>query len=205
MKFFLAMLLLASTLLARDVLHVFGYAWSVPFASDWRIERDNGTPVLHLFRARGPLPGPRRPIQFALAETAELNHVTVDLDARPLEKSLILVFAYRDSAHFDYAHLSTDSALTEPHHNGIFHVYGGERVRISSQQGTAAFSASKRWYHIDLIYDGASGKVQVAIDGQSTPALSAIDSSLGVGKVGLGSFDETADFKNVKIEVTKAR
>jgi hypothetical protein len=32
--------------------------------------------------------------------------------------------------------------------------------------------------------------------------LQATDVSLGTGKVGIGSFDETGEFKNVKITVT---
>ena len=185
---------------ARDTLQAFGYSWSVPQPSDWKIETIEGTSVLELLHARGPLPGPRRPIQFALAETQELKHVTIDLDARPLQRSLIIVFAYRDPDHFDYAHLSIDAPAADPHHNGIFHVYGGERVRISSEEGPAAFSASQHWYHVRLTRDAQSGTVQVSVDGRAISSLYAIDVSLRGGKIGLGSFDETAEFKNVKLE-----
>jgi hypothetical protein len=41
------------------------------------------------------------------------------------------------------------------------------------------------------------------VDGQALPALSAVDLSLAGGKVGIGSFDETAEFKNVKITASK--
>lgn len=173
-----------------------GYRWTVPDISDWQIA---GGGILHLAKARGPLPGPRRPIQFALAETAELSTLTMDVDAMPLQRSLMLVFAYRDSAHFDYAHLSIDPASSEPHHNGIFHVYGGERVRISAEAGPAAFPATRRWYHVKLLYTGRTGEVRVAVDNQWLPALQAVDRSLSAGKVGLGSFDETADFKNLHL------
>ena len=200
MKIWLVVFFVASALAARDTLQVFGHAWTVPYASDWRIESIKGTPVLELLHARGPLPGPRRPIQFALAETPALKHATLDLDARPLQKSLILVFAYRDVEHFDYAHLSTDAAAAEPHHNGIFHVYGGERVRISAEEGPAAFPATQHWYHVRLMTDAQSGAVQVYIDGRFIPSLHAVDLSLRGGKIGLGSFDETAEFKNVKLE-----
>jgi hypothetical protein len=84
-------------------------------------------------------------------------------------------------------------------HNGIFHVYGGERVRISSERGPAAFAVSGRWYHVKLIHAAATGTVAVTVDGRSLPALEAVDRSLGSGKYGLGSFDETADFKNLRI------
>jgi hypothetical protein len=199
MRILALVLLAACTVVAADVIEAFGYRWSVPAASDWKIDKQDGVSVLHLVTPRDPLPGPRRPIQFALAETPEFRSVTVDLDARPLGHSLIVVFAYRDPAHFDYAHLSTDSATKEHVHNGVFHVYGGARVRISSEAGRAAFRATNRWYHIRLTHDGRSGAVQVSVNGRTIPALHAIDLSLRSGRVGIGSFDETGDFKNVRI------
>jgi len=113
----------------------------------------------------------------------------------------MIVFAYADPAHFDYAHLSTDTASVQPVHNGIFHVYGGERVRISAEQGPAAFAASERWYHVRLLHDSVTGTVQVAVDGRAVPALRAVDLSLGSGKVGFGSFDEAGAFRNIRISV----
>lgn len=188
---------------AAEKLEAFGQTWSVPAAADWLNLHDEGVPVLRLNHERGPLPGPRRPIQFALAQTPDLGDVTVDADVMPLGRSLLFVFAYRDAAHFDYAHLSIDTATAQPHHNGIFHVYDGERVRISAAAGPPAFSASKRWYHVQLTRDAKTGKVQVNVDGQPIPALTAVDVSLAEGKVGIGSFDETAQFKNVRISAAR--
>jgi hypothetical protein len=182
-----------------NTLSVFDHQWSVYNAADWKVADDNGTPVLQLNTPREPLPGPRRPFQFALAQTPDFSRVTVEADMRPRRRSLIIVFAYRDPAHFDYAHLSTDTGLKQPVHNGVFHVFGGERVRISSQEGPPAFPAKDHWYHVVLNYDGAKGEVRVTVDGKAIPALHAVDLSLHSGKVGLGSFDEVGDFKNVKI------
>ena len=197
----LALFLIAAGLLsAAGTLTIFGHRWSVPAVSDWKIEQENGTQILRLATPRGPLPGPRRPIEFALAETPDLQKATVEGDMRPLGRSLMIVFAYRDAAHFDYAHLSVDTAQAQSHHNGIFHVYEGERVRISRTDGPAAFNATGQWQHVRLVWDGASGEVHVTVDGKPIPALNAVDLSLRSGRVGLGSFDETAEFKNVKIE-----
>jgi len=185
---------------AADRLTVFGREWTVPVASDWKVE--DGAQLLHLAEHRGPLPGPRRPIQFALTEVEDYGRMTFEADVKPLGSSLLIAFAYRDPAHFNYAHLSLDQASKQPVHNGIFHVYGGERVRISSERGPSSFSARGRWYHVKLTHDAAAGSVAVAVDGQLVPALQAVDLSLGPGQVGIGSFDETADFKNVKITVS---
>lgn len=185
---------------AADTLEIFGRHWTVRVASDWKTTEEQGTPVLRLEQNRGPLPGPRRPIQFALSDTPYTDGVTVEADVMPLGKSLMIVFAYRDEAHFDYAHLSTDMGAKQPVHNGIFHVYGGERVRISSEQGPASFAATGRWYHVRLTHDAKDGSVRVTVDGKAVPALVAVDKSLGGGKIGFGSFDETAAFKNVRIQ-----
>lgn len=194
-------ILLATACLAgaTGTLQIFGHQWTVYDPADWKIERENGAPILRLQTGREPLPGPRRPFQFALADTPAYSQVAVEADIRPLKRSCMIVFAYRDQAHFDYAHLSTDTAVKQPHHNGIFHVYGGERVRISSEAGPAAFPASGQWYHIKLTYDGKTRTVDVTVDGHPVPALHAVDLSLNGGKVGIGSFDETGDFKDVKI------
>lgn len=200
MRCLLLLLCVAALLPAADTLTIFGHKWTVPNASDWKVEGQGDAQVLRLVTPRGPLPGPRRPIQFALAETQDLSHATIEADMRPLGHSLIIVYAYRDPAHFDYAHLSIDTATKEPHHNGIFHVFGGERVRISPVDGPAAFSSNNAWHHVKFMFEGGSGTVRVSVDGRDVPALHAVDLSLRSGRVGLGSFDETGDFKNVKIE-----
>jgi hypothetical protein len=193
------LLLSALALTAADSLNIFDHKWTVPNASDWSTGEEQGSAVLHLLTGKDPLPGPRRPFQFALADTAAFREVIIEADAKPLGRSLILVFAYRDPAHFDYAHFSTDTGIKQPVHNGVFHVYGGERVRISSPDGPPAFETNGRWYHIKLVWDGNTGSVQGNVEGREIPALHAVDLSLPEGKVGIGSFDETGDFRNVKI------
>jgi hypothetical protein len=199
-----AFLLLAASLLwASDTVQIFNHKWSVPTGSDWEVQTDSGAPILHMKIGREPLAsGPRRPFQFALADTPAFSKVTVEADVRPLKRSVIIVYAYRDPAHFDYAHISSD--ITHPVHNGIFHVYGGERVRISRETGPAAFPEINRWYHVKLVHDGSTGTIDVTVDGKAVPALHAVDLSLTSGKIGIGSFDETGDFKNVKITGTPA-
>ncbi|MDQ2712019.1 MAG: hypothetical protein M3Y24_07270 [Acidobacteriota bacterium] len=205
MRLFFGLLLAASVLAGGDVLSVFGYQWSVVSGPDWRIRSENGAQVLQLVTPLDPLPGPRRPIQFALAQTPDFSRVSLELDAKPRRRSLILAFAYRDPAHFDYAHLSIDTGIQQPMHTGIFHVFGGERVRISSQSGPAAFPETDHWYHIILKHDGETGTVDVSVDGRAVPALRAVDLSLTSGRIGLGSFDEVGDFRNVRIAGVPAR
>jgi hypothetical protein len=202
MKLIALLALAAATLSAADTLKVFGREWTVPNAADWKIATENGSETLSLTQGKEPLPGPRRPFQFAVTSVPDYARVTVEEDAKPLGRSVMIVFAYLDEAHFDYAHMSIDSGEKQPVHNGIFHVYGGERVRISNARGSASFAATGRWYHLKLTHDAQTGSVEVTVDGQAVQALKATDVSLGAGKVGVGSFDETGEFKNVKITIT---
>ena len=198
---FLVLALAALSVDAADTLAVFDRDWSVPAVADWQVGQEDGVTTLRLINPREPPPGPRRPIQFALTDIPRYSKLTIAVDVKPLGRSLMLVFAYQDAAHFNYVHLSTDAGTRVAVHNGVFHVYGGERVRISNADGPPAFAQNNRWYRAELTHDARTGAVAVTVDGKSVPALRAVDVSLGPGKMGVGSFDETAQFRNLKIMV----
>jgi hypothetical protein len=194
-----------SSVIAADAetIRAFGHTWTVPIASDWKIE-DGQVPVLHLAVPR-PQTQPRRPKQFALAETPPWQNVTVSLEAKAPEGHFIIVYAYRDESHFNYAHLSIDQATKQPVHNGMFHVYGGDRVRISTENGPAALASKDEWYKVQLTHDAKTGIAGVTINGKALAVFEAVDLSLGPGRIGLGSFFNTALFRNVKITGTPAK
>jgi len=185
-------------------IEAFGYRWTVPVASDWKVATVDGVPTLELLVPR-PSRSPRRPTQFALADTPDFIKVTLEAEvkkepesARHRHTSLILVYAYQDAAHFNYAHLSVDGGRQVAVHNGIFHVFGGDRVRISPLDGPPALTGED-WHKVRLVYDGTTGSVSVSVNGRALPSLRAVDLSLRAGKVGLGSFFDMGQFRRVKI------
>jgi hypothetical protein len=195
-------ILLAAPAARGEVIEAFGLRWDVPVASDWKLSSDPGPPALELLVPR-PSTQPRRPTQYALAQTPPYARLQLELEVRkePLaarnrRTSLILVYAWRDPDHFNYAHLSVDSAAQQPVHNGIFHVYGGDRVRISSQDGPPTL-AGEDWHKVRLLYDAASGRVDVFVNGQTSPAMRAVDLSLGAGRFGIGSFFDLGSFRGL--------
>jgi hypothetical protein len=196
-------LLFALTAPAADTIEAFGFKWIVPVAADWKVEQEEGKSVLHLQVAR-PQEKPRRPKQFALADTAPWQQVVLECEMKRSGGSMILVYAYKDDSHFNYAHLSVDEGTKQPVHNGIFHVYGGDRVRISREAGPAAMPSENEWYKVQLKYDASTGVVNVAVNGHEMPSLKGVDLSLGAGKVGVGSFFEKGSFRSLKITGTPA-
>ena len=99
----------AGWLSAADSIEAFGHKWTVPVGADWKVEPGG---VLELLVPR-PSTQPRRPSQYALAETEPFSQLEVELEVkaepaslRQRHNSLILVYAWRDAGHFNYVHLS---------------------------------------------------------------------------------------------------
>jgi hypothetical protein len=194
-RIFFAVICCASVVLAADSIGVFGQKWTVQSASDWVV----GENLLQLkVSAEPPAGQPRRPTKYALLESKPYSKVSVEADVRRNGRSVAIVYAWQDDAHYNYAHISVDTAASQNVHNGMFHIFGGERVRMSSLEGPGSLP-TQDWTPVKLVFDGETGKCYVEVNGQRNPSLEAVDLSLRWGRVGLGSFDETGDFRNVKI------
>lgn len=185
-------------------IQAFGMDWSVFDASDWQVEGSGAAAVLHLKVARPQQANPRAPLQYALADGDALARFTMEVEIKPAldEKNKpghnIVVYAWRDNLHFNYVHLSSDTGKEQPVHNGVFHVYGGDRVRISNEEGSRAFPNAE-WTPIRVTYDGSKGLVETWVRGEKNTSLRGIDLSLGAGRIGLGSFFHTGSFRNFKL------
>ncbi len=182
--------------LAEDI-EAFGMKWQVISAADWRTAEDE----LHLITARPQQANPRRPIQFALARTEPLARFTLEVEVRRAapKGSLILVYAWQKDGYFNYVHLSDDAASQVEVHNGVFHCFGGDRVRISPLEGPGSLPTAD-WHAVRMTYDASAGTVQAWVDGKTSPSLKAVDLSLGAGRIGLGSFFNTASFRRFRLQ-----
>ncbi|MBM3739048.1 MAG: hypothetical protein FJW39_25005 [Acidobacteria bacterium] len=200
------LLLAAALAVAGDSIHALGLDWDVPVAADWNL--DGG--ALQLLVPR-PSTQPRRPTQYALARTAPYRKLTLEFEvkkepaeARSRRTSVMIVYAWRGPDHFNYAHLSVDTGKQQPVHNGIFHVYGGDRVRISSEEGPPTLK-DESWHKVKLVYDADSGRVDVWVNGATSPSMAAVDLSLKAGRFGIGSFFDMGSFRNLKVTGEIAR
>jgi hypothetical protein len=186
--------LLLSLALAADSITAFGQRWQVPVAGEWSFA--NGE--LRMLVARPQEANPRYPVQYAVLEGPDLDSFTLECEVRRDSGSLILVYNWQGPAHFNYVHLSVDSPEKVAVHNGIFHVYGSDRSRISKAAGPGSLP-TRDWIPVRLDYDAPSGKMVARVGGQELPSLTGVDLSLTRGKVGLGSFFETAQFRNFRL------
>jgi hypothetical protein len=146
----------------------------------------------------GPI---RRPSALAVLQSEPLVRATVQVDMRstaPEEvknRDLEIIFGYESPSRFYYVHLA---GITDPNHNGIFLVDNKDRRRIDD--GSAAPQLKDReWHRVRLERDGASGRIDVFVDGSAQPMLRAMDTTIASGRVGLGSFDDTGEFRHLSV------
>jgi hypothetical protein len=175
----------------------------MPFPEDWVILKDGQLPYLHMLRPRDP-GVPRRPLQFARLKGVTVGSFTLNVKARRLQRSVIVVFGYVDTLHFYYAHLSVDTGTKVAVHNGVFIVDGGERRRITGLTAPSALP-DQSWHDVRIVRDVVSGSIQVFMDQQKLPLFSVVDRTFPCGQIGLGSFDETGDFAQVRLKGSRSQ
>lgn len=173
-------------------------AWQMPHPEDWEILTDDHNHFLHMKRGREP-GVPRRPLQFALLKDTRVGSFDFRARVRRQGRSMIVVFNYVDTLHFYYAHLSVDQGTKVPVHNGIFIVNGEARKRIAGLEAAPALP-DRAWHRVRIIRDTRSGSIEVFMDDQRRPLFSVVDRTFTCGQVGIGSFNETGDFDDVKVE-----
>lgn len=186
-----------TTASAGDTIEAMGRKWSVPAAAHW-----NATPEMLELTVKHEPGVPRRPSQFAILEEGPYTSFTLEVEVKRYGKSLLLVWAYQDPAHFNYTHISVDDPAKQNVHNGVFHVFGGERVRISPLEGGPGPLVDKEWARVKMTWNAKTGEMVCYVNGKTSGALRAVDLSLKHGRIGLGSFNETGAFRNLKIKAT---
>ncbi|MHB1937994.1 MAG: hypothetical protein ACYCOR_15600 [Acidobacteriaceae bacterium] len=177
-------------------------AWQMPFPEDWEVLRQGNLHYLHMKRNREP-GVPRRPLQFALLRGVKVGSFTLDVNVRRAGGSMIVVFNYVDTLHFYYVHLSENPGTQISVHNGIFIVNGGPRYRIAGLEATPALP-DRSWHNVRIVRNVRTGSVQIFLDKQTQPKFSVIDRTFTCGQVGLGSFDETGDFSQFRLQSNDA-
>lgn len=176
-------------------------AWELVGGS-WEWRTDSVPPLLSLARkASDHKPPWRSPLHLALLRQPVDGPFVIDVEVHSTEpdyghRDVCLFFGYQDPARFCYVHLGK---RTDEHANQVFLVNESDRTAVSTRtsEGTPWDDG---WHWIRLSHDPASGRVQVWFDMLDQPVMEAVDQSFGTtGRVGFGSFDDTADFRAFRI------
>lgn len=177
--------------LARD--------WTLDGTGEWTL----GNGLLSLVKAGTPGGPIRRPSALAVLNTPVFGDATLEVDVRSTaampdvtpRRDVLLVVGYQSPTRFYYAHISS---VRDDVHNGIFLVNDGDRRRIDEASATAPL-VDRDWHRARVVREAGSGRIAVYFGDGAAPIMRATDRTLPTGLVGVGSFDDTAEFRRVRV------
>ncbi|MEX0714945.1 MAG: hypothetical protein WD066_00080 [Planctomycetaceae bacterium] len=175
--------------------------WVTTDPTGWRIVKTGDNHVFDQHKADSEFTPPvRSPLNRALVRDLVVGDFILDVKLKSTAKdyahrSLVLFFGHQDDSHLHYVHFGKKA---DDHSNQIFIVHGEPRVKISTttSEGTAW---DDEWHHARIIREVESGKIEVYFDDMEKPVMTAIDKRLTWGRVGVGSFDDTGWFDDVRV------
>lgn len=176
-------------------------AWEPTDAAAWRIDNTDDGPVLALHRQSKYQPPHRSPVNIALISGLVVSDFVLDVDVHTTtrdygHRDMCLFFGYQDPAHFYYVHLGQK---TDDHANQIFIVNDAPRTKISTKTSSGT-PWDDQWHHVRLVRKVDDGLIEVYFDDMETPVMTATNSEFTTGQIGLGSFDDTGQWDNLRLQ-----
>ena len=180
-------------------------SWTFGDPSAWAWSREDGLSVLSLKKQSAFKPKVRSPFNLAWLKTADWTSFTLTVEARLTKfdegnNDLCLAFARQDDTRFYYAHLGEKADAV---HHQLHLVDHADRKAVTATRTAGTPWKPGVWHKLKLTHDAASGEIAVFFDDLTRPVLTARDKTLDHGWIGLGSFDDLGEFRNLVIEGTR--
>ncbi len=182
--------------------------WAPTAPAQWKIAGDHGGHVYDLFNKAQTFKTPHRsPFNFALLKDQSFSEITLTAKVKTTVKSyghrdVVVVFGHRDPAHFYYVHFGEKA---DPHSCQVFIVNAADRTKISTKESTGIPWKDDTWHSLKVVWKASDGTIKVYFDDMDNTVMEAKDTTFAAGAVGIGSFDDTARFDDVRIEGVAAK
>ena len=176
--------------------------WEYKDPKSWKVAEVDGNAVLsqHV-KAKSYSPPHRSPFHMALLKGPIVADFELTVRVRSTHKDYnhrdaCLFFGYQDAAHFYYVHLGK---RTDPHANQVFIVNDAPRTKISTKTSKGT-PWDDEWHTVKIVRKTSDGTIEVYFDDMQAPAMTAKDETFAWGRVGVGSFDDTADWDDLELQ-----
>ena len=169
----------------------------------WKIKTlDDGSQALSLHQKKSNYRPPHRsPLHMALVKDQTFGSFEMNVKVKSTHedynhRDVCFFFGFQGADSFYYVHLGKKM---DPHANQIFIVNKADRTKISTttSEGT---DWDDEWHHVRIRRSVEDGSIQVFFDDMQKPVMTATDKTFGNGKIGVGSFDDIADFQSIEIQ-----
>lgn len=174
--------------------------WEPGDPQAWRISQKAGSKVFEQYQQSKVKTPHRSPFNYALARDLVVGDFVLTAKVLSTAKDgahrdMCLFWGWQDPAHHYYVHISKQ--MDDRAHQ-IFIVDGKDRVKISKTT-TKGVIWGDGWHQVKIVRTVADGAITAYFDDMSTPIMTAVDRTFTWGRVGIGSFDDTGMYDDIKI------
>jgi hypothetical protein len=160
----------------------------------------------------------RSPWNVALLKDFVVSDLVMEVKVRETAKEYphrdaCLVFGYQNPSHFYYVHFA--AVTGDPHADQIFIVNDADRKSITDKdhESTGAkWGDPATWHRLKIVRHVGDGLIEAYFHEDDSPfteadkpLMTAYDKTLEWGQIGIGTFDDTADFAEVKLWGSKVK
>lgn len=174
--------------------------WETTDDASWEIHAKEGNKTLGLNKRISKYqPKVRSPHNIALIKGLEVDDFILTFRVQSTldtgnHRDCCAFFCYQDSEHFYYVHLG---ARPDPASGQIMIVNNEPRRPLTKNEKQVPWNDA--WHTVKVVRNNKAGKIEVYFDDMETPHLTAIDTTFGKGRIGIGSFDDMNDFDDVRV------
>ncbi len=175
--------------------------WQPTDPKAWKItETDGQGKVYDQHRQSDYKPPHRSPSNLSLLKDIVVGDFVLLVKVRNTafeagaHRDCCIFFGYQNPEHFYYAH---QGLVRDAISNQLLKVDKGPRKPIG--QTNEATPWDKGWHQIKLVRRVKDGTIELYFDDMKQPAKTAVDKDFAWGKIGLGSFGDTAQWDDVML------
>ncbi len=178
-------------------------AWKPNFPQNWKVDIEDESQAYRLVAPAemGSIVAPSSWTilrGFDVGSFALTGQVKCTADLEDPHRDMVVLFHFQNPTQFYYVHFSASS---DDRHNIIGLVDGKDRVKINREPSgeTTARLVDKEFHDFRVTHNAETGEVLVYMDDMIAPIMTAVDRTFTHGMIGIGSFDNTGCFDNIKL------
>lgn len=174
--------------------------WETTDPKAWQVVKQGENHVFNQFKQSDYKTPVRSPFNRAVRKGVVVGDFILEVRVQSTtrdygHRDLCLFFGYQDPSHFYYVHLGKQA---DPHAHSIFIVNNADRVSIAKTR-TNGTPWDDNWHTVRLVRKVSTGAIEVFFDDMTKPIMTAEDKTFTWGQVGIGSFDDTGNFDDVRL------
>lgn len=174
--------------------------WEPTDPKAWKVVKSDRGHVFNQFKNSAYKPPHRSPFNMALVKDLTVTDFVLEAKVNSTGKDgphrdMCLFFGHQDPAYFYYVHIAK---AADDHANQIFIVNGSDRKKISATS-TKGTPWDDKWHTVKVVRNVEAGDIAIFFDDMKTPIMTAQDKTFTWGRVGIGSFDDSGNWSDIKV------